>query len=217
MLRIDVYSDTACPWCYLGKRRLAAALAARPRQAPRVVWRPFELNPDLPAEGVDRQAFLAAKIANPQAFEATRQTLIELGRAVGIGFRFDLQGRMPNTRRSHLLIALGARRGRQDEVLERVMQAYFEEGCDIGDVDELVRLGVAAGLDERDASRALVLRSGQDAVLAAERHAGALGLTGVPTFVLNGEYALSGAVETAALTAAMDRVATLPAVRTGQA
>ena len=210
-LRIDAYVDTVCPWCLLGKRRLEAALAARPGYAPRIAWRPFELNPDLPLEGVDRTAFIAARIADPERFLAGQGALTELGREAGIQFRFDRIVRVPNTRRSHLLVALAARRGRQSEVLERVMRAYFEEGRDIGDLDELVRLGKEAGLDEREASRALVLRSGQDAVLAAERHAAALGLSGVPAFVFNGEYAITGAREPQELVAAMDQVVASPA------
>ncbi|NNM62827.1 MAG: DsbA family oxidoreductase [Steroidobacteraceae bacterium] len=216
-LRIDIYSDTVCPWCYLGKRRLAAALDARPQYAPKVIWRPFELNADLPPEGVAREEFFARRGLSPSALEEGRRTLVDLGRSVGIAFRFDLQTRVPNTRRSHLLVALGARCGKQAEVLEQLMHAYFEEGRDIGDVDELVRIGAQAGLDGREVGRVLVLRTGQDALIAAERHAAALGLTGVPTFVFNGEFALSGAQDPESLVAALDRVVASPGTQAGRA
>ncbi len=212
-MRIDIYSDTVCPWCYLGKRRFDAALALRPQYEPRVIWRPFELNPDLPVEGVERAWFLKARVANPDHFEQSERTLVELGRAAGILFRFDLIKRIPNTRRSHLLLALAARRGLQSETKERLMRAYFQEGCDIGDADELARLGAESGLAEREVRAALVLRAGQDAVLAAERHAAALGLTGVPAYIFNGEYAISGAQPPEALADAMDQVAGVPAGR----
>src|SRR5271170_7793414 len=141
-MRIDIFSDTICPWCYLGKRRFELALAARPQYEPRVIWRPFELNPDLPWEGVERAGYLAARIGDPTQIADGQAALKLHGEAVGLQFRFDLIERLPNTRRSHLLIAHAARHGMQSEVAERVMQAYFEEGCDIGDVEELVRLGV---------------------------------------------------------------------------
>ncbi|MDE2304957.1 MAG: DsbA family oxidoreductase [Gammaproteobacteria bacterium] len=210
-LRIDVYADTVCPWCYLGARRLDAALTARPQYAHRITWRPFELNPDLPLEGVRREDFIAARIADPQRMRASEQSLVELGRPLDIVFRFERIERMPNTRRSHLLLALAARRGLQRTVLDRFMRAYFEEGRDVGDPEELVRLATEAGLDEREAARTLVLRSGQDAVLAAERHAAGLGLSGVPAFVINGEYLLSGAREPEELIAALDQVGSISA------
>jgi len=208
-MRIDIYSDTVCPWCYLGKRRFELALAARPQYEARVTWRPFELNPDIPPEGVDRTAYLgsAERVAEAHA-ELMRQ-----GAASGIEFRFDLTTRLPNTRRSHLLIAHAARSGRQTAVKERIMRAYFEQGCDIGDIEELVRLGVEAGLAERESRSALVLRSGQDGVVAAERHAGVLGITGVPTFVFDGQYTISGAQEVGTLTRVFDQVAEFAAGR----
>jgi predicted DsbA family dithiol-disulfide isomerase len=212
-MRIDIYSDTVCPWCFLAKRRFEQALAERPQYEPRVVWRAFELNPDLPADGVDRGWYIATRIGDPARFAESQKTLLGLGAAVGIDFRFDLIARVPNTRRSHLLIAHAARFKLQSEVKERLMRAYFEEGRDIGDIDELVRLAAEAGLAEYPARSALVLRSGQDAVIAAERHAAALGLTGVPTFIFDGQYTLSGAQETDTLVRILDQVAELAAAR----
>jgi len=121
--------------------------------------------------------------------------------------------RLPNTRRSHLLIAHAARIGRQAAVGDRIMRGYFEEGCDIGDIEVLVRLGVEAGLGERQARSALVLRSGQDGVIAAERHAAVLGITGVPTFVFDGQYTISGAQEVGSLAQVFDQVAEFAAAR----
>jgi predicted DsbA family dithiol-disulfide isomerase len=212
-MRIDIYSDTVCPWCYLGKRRFELAVAARPQYEPRVTWRPFELNPDLPTEGIDRATYLAAKIGNPERVAEAQAELKRQGEASGIDFRFDLIERMPNTRRSHLLIAHAARSGRQTAVKERVMRAYFEEGCDVGDIEELVRLGVEAGLSEYESRSALILRAGQDGVIAAERHAAVLGITGVPTFVFDGQYTISGAQEVGILARIFDQVADFAAAR----
>jgi predicted DsbA family dithiol-disulfide isomerase len=212
-MRIDVFSDTICPWCYLGKRRFELALAARPQYEPRVSWRPFELNPDLPWDGVERAGVLAAKMGGPAQIADNHAALKLLGEAVGLEFRFDLIARLPNTRRSHLLIAHAARHDLQGEAAERVLQAYFEEGCDIGDVEELVRLGVEIGLSERETRSAVVLREGQDGVVAAERHATVLGITGVPTFIFDGKYTISGAQEIETLIGIFDQVVELAAAR----
>jgi predicted DsbA family dithiol-disulfide isomerase len=214
-MRIDIYSDTVCPWCFIALRRFDLALAQRPQYEPRVTWRPFELNPDLPWDGVERAAYMAAKFPDSARLAAVQATLVQHGERVGIRFRFDLIERMPNTRRSHLLIAHAARRGRQGAIKERVLAAYFEQGIDIGDTEELVRLGVEAGLPEREVRSALVLREGQDGVVAAERHAAVLGITGVPTFVFDGQYTVSGAQEPAALVQIFDQVSHLAAARAG--
>jgi len=212
-MRIDIFSDTICPWCYLGKRRFELALEARPQYEPRVIWRPFELNPDMPWEGVERAGYLAARAGDAAQAAASEAALVRHGEAVGLQFRFDLIERVPNTRRSHLLIAHAARHGLQSEATERVMQAYLEEGCDIGDVEELVRLGVEVGLPEHETRAAVVLRAGQDGVVAAERHASVLGITGVPTFIFDRQYTISGAQEVDTFVEVIDQVAEYAAAR----
>src|SRR5258708_11036767 len=167
-MRIDIYSDTVCPWCYLGKRRFELALAARPQYEPRVMWGPFELNRDMPDEGVERAAYLAGSIGTPERVAEAHAELERRGAASGIEFRFDLIGRMPNTRRAHLLMAHAARCGRQTDVMDRVMRAYFEEGCDIGDIEVLVRLAGEPGLPANESRSALILRARPDPLLAPQ-------------------------------------------------
>jgi len=212
-MRIDIYSDTVCPWCFLGKRRFELALAERPQYEPRVTWRPFELNPEMPWDGAERAEYLAAKIGDPARVAATEEVLVRQGEAVGVQFRFDLIERVPNSRRSHLLIAHAARQGLQARVQDRVMRAYFQEGVDIGDPEELVRLGVEGGLSDREARCALVLREGQDGIVAAERHAAAIGVSVVPTYIFDGQYTLTGAQEPSNLARVLDQVAELAAAR----
>jgi predicted DsbA family dithiol-disulfide isomerase len=212
-MRVDVYADTVCPWCYLGKRRFELALAARPQYEPQVTWRPFELNPEIPVDGLDYSAYWAAKMAAQPGIADANAELARLGEASGIQFRFDLIRRVPNTRRSHLLIAHAARCGRQGQVLDRIMRAYFEEGCDIGDPDELVRLGAEVALIEAEARHVLILRRGQDGVVAAQRHAAVLGITGVPTYVFDGQYTISGAQEVAIFARVLDQVAEFASAR----
>src|ERR1700680_1355364 len=161
-MRIDIYSDTVCPWCYLGKRRFDLAVAARPQYEPTIVWRPFELNPDVPVGGGDRETYMAPKMPGQLRLEQRHAEPERHGEACGIRFRFDLISRVPNTRRSHLLIAHAARRGLQAVVKDRIMRAYFEEGCDIGDPDELVRLGIEAGFRGPAAPHAPILWGGAE-------------------------------------------------------
>ena len=215
-LRIDIFSDTVCPWCYLAKRRFDLALAERPQYEPRITWRAFELNLDLPQEGVDRQWFIANRVGDPTRFNQAQEALLGLGQAVGIDFRFDRIRLVPNTRRAHLLILHARRHGLQSAIKERLMRAYFEEGADTGDTEVLVGLAVEAGLDGNDARNAIVLRAGHDSVVAAERHAAALGITGVPTYVFDGKYTMSGAQDIATLTRVLDQVAGMAAARDPQ-
>jgi predicted DsbA family dithiol-disulfide isomerase len=212
-VRVDIYSDTVCPWCFLGKRRLELALAARPQYEVNITWRPFELNPEVPVEGVESAVFNAAKAVDLERAAETNAELQRLGEASGIEFRFDLINRVPNTRRSHLLIALAGRSDVQSAVKDRIMRAYFEEGCDIGDPEELVRLGAEAGLPEGAARNALILRAGQDGVVAAERHAQVLGITGVPTFIFDGTYTISGAQEVPIFARVFDQVVEFAAAK----
>jgi predicted DsbA family dithiol-disulfide isomerase len=206
-MRVDVYSDTVCPWCFLGKRRLELAIASRPQYDIQVRWRPFELNPELPTDGLSRGAFLALRGISAERAAETDAELLRLGAASGIQFRFDLIQRMPNTRWSHLLLAYAGRFGKQSAIKDRIMQGYFEEGVNIGDVEELVRLGSEAGLSETESRHALILRAGQDGVVAAERHATVLGITGVPSFIFDGQYTISGAQEVAIFAQVLDQVA----------
>jgi predicted DsbA family dithiol-disulfide isomerase len=212
-MRIDIYSDTVCPWCYLGKRRFDLAVAARPQYEAVVLWRPFELNPDVPVDGVDRETYMAAKMPDQARLQQAHAELERLGEASGIRFRFDLISRIPNTRRSHLLIAHAARSGLQAVIKDRIMRAYFEEGCDIGDTDELVRLADEVGLNAAVARNALILRVGQDGVVAAERHAAVLGITGVPTYIFDGQYTISGAQEVGIFARVFDQVAEFASAR----
>jgi predicted DsbA family dithiol-disulfide isomerase len=206
-MRIDVYSDTVCPWCFLGKRRLELALASRPQYDTQLRWRPFETNPEVPIDGLPRASFLASRGIGAERAAEIDAELMRLGAASGIQFRFDLIQRIPNTRFSHLLLALAARHGRQSEVKDRLMRGYFEEGANLGDVDDLVRLGADAGLPAWECRQSLIIRSGQDGVIAAQRHASLLGITGVPSFIFDGQYTISGAQEVAIFAQVLDQVA----------
>jgi len=201
---INVHSDAVCPWCYLGKRRLEAALAARPDLPVEVRWKPFELNPDLPAGGADRETYMRAKFGDGPGLAAAHARLVDLGAKAGIAFRFGDIGRVPNTRAAHALVALADECA--DAVVEAIFAAYFERDEDIGDLDVLAALAVTAGLDGPAVKARLAVHEGFEAVAAEEAVGRGMGISGVPFFVFAGRWALSGAQEPEQFIAALDEV-----------
>jgi len=196
MITIDIVSDTVCPWCFIGKRRLERALAEKGAE-PKVFigWRPFQLNPDMPEEGMDRKDYLAAKFGGEQGAQRVYDSIRQAGEGEGINFNFSNVGRTPNTISSHKLIDRAGQEGKQDPVVEALFQAYFIDGKDIGDTEVLVEIAVAGGLDE-DATRGY-LQSDEDLerIRGDDATARRMGIQGVPCFILNRKYAISGAQE----------------------
>jgi predicted DsbA family dithiol-disulfide isomerase len=198
-LIIDVISDVVCPWCFIGKRRLEAALAlaARDGAAREVVvrWHPFELNPDLPHEGIDRRAYLDAKFGGAQRATQIYDRVRAAGASVGIPFAFERIARQPNTRDAHRLVAWTQGRGDAESLVERLFSAYFLDGRDPGDRGVLAAIAGEAGGDAAAAGAMLDSDEGKDAVPASERRAIEIGVGGVPFFIFNGRLAVSGAQE----------------------
>jgi predicted DsbA family dithiol-disulfide isomerase len=194
-MRIDIVADVICPWCFIGKRRLERALALRPDLSVTLSWRAFELNPDMPSEGISREAYLAAKFGGFGMAERLYANIRAAGRGVGIDFAFERIRRTPNTLRAHRLIRLAADRGRANAVVEALFRAYFIAGLDIGDVETLAVIAARAGLDHAEARRHLASEAGTAEVRADEHRARRLGIHAVPCFVLERGYAISGAQE----------------------
>jgi predicted DsbA family dithiol-disulfide isomerase len=192
-LAISVYSDVVCPWCYVGKRRLEAALALpdSPKDV-RMSWRPFELNPDLPVEGIERAVYRARKFgaATSAALDAK---MAKTGRELGIEFAFERMARTPNTRLAHRLIWEAERQRRQNELVDRLFAGYFEQGLDIGARQVLEGLAVAAGLEPSGVRRALDEPESLAAVIDLEHEGLRLGVAAVPFFILPGPFGVSGA------------------------
>ncbi|MDE2196940.1 MAG: DsbA family oxidoreductase [Gammaproteobacteria bacterium] len=191
-MRIDVFSDTVCPWCFIGKRHLQAALVDAVLLDADIHWHAFQLNPDMPPEGRDRKQYLDAKFGGPEAAERIYTRVRDAGRGAGIDFRFDRIKRSPNTFNSHRLIRLATTRGKADAMVESLFRGYFIEGRDIGDNAILAQLGAAAGM-EGDLSAWLSSDNDTDEVRADLHTAAQLGISGVPFFILDNRYALSGA------------------------
>src|SRR5262245_23747904 len=178
-LPITVYSDVICPWCYVGKRRLETALASPGMPgAIQFSWRPFELNPDMPAEGMQRRAYRARKFGAARSAELDA-AMAETGREVGIAFAFERMQRTPNTRLAHRLIWEAERQGAQDAIVNRLFRAYFEEGADIGSAAVLQSLAAEAGLDADGVEAALSSSSESlKAVTELEQQGYAMGIQG---------------------------------------
>ena len=204
-LTVDVISDVVCPWCYIGKRRLEAALARLRESEPdlpiQVRWHPFQLNPDLPAEGIDRRQYVETKFGGPERARQVYARVGAAGETVGIPFAFDAIVRQPNTLDAHRLVAWAQSRneGDPDALVEQLFRAYFLEGRYVGDREELVRLAQAAGYDPTDARAFLDSDEMKDAIADADRRARTMGISGVPFFIFGGKTALSGAQEPEAL------------------
>jgi predicted DsbA family dithiol-disulfide isomerase len=194
-MHIDIVSDVICPWCYIGKRRLERALARRPGLAVTRSWRAFQLNPDLPSEGLPQALYLVAKFGSPRNAGRAYAALAAAGRGEGIDFAFDRIGRTPNTLRAHRLIRFAADEGAGDDIVEALFRGYFLEGLDIGDLDTLVDIAARTGFDCATVHRYLAGEAGTQQVRAEDRRARRLGIHAVPCFVLERGYAISGAQE----------------------
>ncbi len=211
-MQIDVISDTVCPWCFIGKRRLMRAMAMRPNIAFDVKWRPYRLDPTIPKGGMDRQAYMRTKFGDdPMKIVEMYKQIAAEGAKDGIEFDFAAIKRRPDTLDSHRLIRWAEAAGVQDEVVERLFIAYFENGEDIGDVRVLADIADLCGMDgvevaqmlESDADAALVEREDQ---IAHE-----MGVTGVPAMIFGSKLAVSGAREPEMLAVVIDRVAAMSA------
>jgi len=209
-LTIDVISDVVCPWCYIGKRRLEQALAAYGRENPEappteVRWRAFELNPDLPAAGVDRREHYLAKFGEDH--EVTIGRVQAAGRDAGIVFAFDRIARQPNTRVAHALIAAAPDAAVQEELVEGLFRAFFVEGVDLTQPRNIETVALRAGLDGGAIRAVLAEGAGLDRVAAEEEAAREIEVDGVPVFVFNRRYVVTGSQSTEVLLDAMRHAA----------
>ena len=198
-LTIDIISDVVCPWCYIGKRRLESALAElaarEPAVRPFVSWHPFQLNPELPREGIDRRAYVEDKFGGPERAREVYERVREVGALVGIPFAFGAIGLQPNTRDAHRLISWAQAQGDADALVERLFRAYFLDGRFVGDCEVLAAIAGEAGLDADAAREYLASEQGEDTVAAMDRRVRELGVGGVPFFIFGGRVAVSGAQE----------------------
>ena len=174
-MQIDIYSDIVCPWCYVGKRRLERALSSVGNDV-HVMWRPFQLNPMMPSDGMDRTTYLKAKFGSLEVFGLMEEQLLAAGVDERIPFAFEKIQRTPNTFSAHRLIWYAAQQGKQDEVVENLFRAYFLEGKNIGDLKTLAHVAVEAGLDRTETDTFLASEKGVVEVRAEEAVGRRLGI-----------------------------------------
>ena len=195
-VRIDVFSDTICPWCWIGKRRLERTLEARPDLDAEMVWHAFQLNPTMPAEGMGRKAYLEAKFGGAHNAREVYGRVIAEGAREALPFDFGAIPRTPNTLESHRLVRWSAGQPLgQTPMVEALFDAYFAKGRDVGDVEVLAKVAAQAGYDESGARELLAGDEGRADVTREDMRARNAGITGVPCFILDGKVAVPGAVE----------------------
>ncbi|WP_027486494.1 DsbA family oxidoreductase [Allorhizobium undicola] len=209
-ITIDLVSDVVCPWCYLGKARLDLAIAeVQDEVSIDINWRPYRLNPDYPPEGVDQQVELAKKLGGKEKMDQAHASLTELGREVGIAFDFAAIRVGPNTLDAHRLIHWAGTENReaQDAVVSSLFKANFEQGLNVGDHAVLLDIAAAAGLQRKVIEQLLKSDADKDTILSEIDAAQQMGVNGVPFFIIDQQYAVSGAQPPQVLAGAFREIA----------
>lgn len=206
-VKLDILSDPICPWCYIGKARLDRALEQRPDHPFVIAWHPFQLNPDMPAGGMDRRAYLEAKFGGQAGAVRAYLPVAEHARAAGVTINFEAMARTPNTLDAHRMIHWAGIEGRQTAMVSALFRAYFTEGRDIGDADVLADLADAAGMDAAVVHRLLATDADRDEIIARDRAAREMGVNSVPTFIVAGQHAVPGAQPVETWLAVIDEIA----------
>ncbi len=211
-MQLDVVIDVVCPWCYLGKRQLDKAMELRPEAISEIRYRPYQLGPDTPAEGVDREEYYKKKFGDSPQLKAGRERLLAVGETLGIKFDFESKCTIGNTMDAHRLIRWAYSKGVQREVADRIMQLYFEECINIADHEVLISVAVENGMDGDLVRELLASDKDKDAVRAEVLNAQQMGVQGVPMFIFDSRAGVSGAQEANVLVGVMDK---LQAEKTG--
>lgn len=196
MIKLDIFSDPICPWCYIGKARLDRALAARPDHPFQIEWHPFQLNPDMPAQGMDRRAYLQAKFGGKERAVQAYMPVIEHATQAGLEINLDAIATTPNTLDAHRLIHWAGIEGRHTAAVSALFRAYFIEGRNIGDTEVLADLADGIGMDAAVVLRLLASDADADDIRARDQAAREMGVNSVPTFLVNRQHAVPGAQPT---------------------
>ena len=193
MIRLDIFSDPVCPWCFIGKANLDRALEAHPDHPFVIDWHPFQLNPDMPTEGVDKVEYLSARFGGADKLAAIDARLKDFATKAGVDLDPDKPKRIPNTLNAHRLIHWARIEGAQSLVVASVFRAYWTDGRDIGDPSVLADIAASCGMDRAATLRLLASKADSDDIRARDADARSKGVTAVPTFLIAQQYVLSGA------------------------
>jgi predicted DsbA family dithiol-disulfide isomerase len=193
-IKVDVVSDVVCPWCYIGKRRLEKAMAQLADQYEfDVEYHPFELNPTMPAEGANQKDYLTKKFGSAQRYEQITQHVTDVAATEGLRFDFSKQQVAPNTRAMHATIAFAKAHGKQLEAKEAYLKAYFTDGVDLSNLDNVLAIAESVGLKKDEVKAVVSNPKALEQIAAAESHMQKLGISGVPFYIINNQHGLSGA------------------------
>lgn len=193
MIRLDIFSDPICPWCYIGKARLQRALEARPNHPFLIQWHPFQLNPDMPADGMDRRAYLEAKFGGKEGAIQAYLPVVQAAEDSGLEINLEAITRTPNTLNAHRLIQWAGLEEKQNAMVDRLFKAYFVEGKDLGDLEVLADLAAEAGMERDVVARLLASDADGEEISARDADARAKGVNSVPTFVISNQHVVPGA------------------------
>lgn len=206
-IKIDIISDVVCPWCYIGKRRIEKAIETlKDKYDFEISFLPFELNAQVPKAGLEQKQYLTNKFGGNERYTQITQHVTAVAAAEGLPFDFDKQQVMPNTRDAHRIIWLAKQTGKQAIVKEAFLKAYFEEGVDLSKPENLITISVKAGLSEEKVATLLTSAEGQQEVIAAEQLNQKRGVSGVPFFIINDQYGISGAQPTEVFVQALTQI-----------
>ncbi len=192
-IKLDIMSDPICPWCYIGKAHLDKALAAHPDHPFAIEWHPFQLNPDMPAEGVDRRAYLEGKFGGKEGAVRAYAPVVEHAEAAGLTINFEAMKRTPNTLNAHRLIHWAGIEGRQTAAVSALFKAYFVDARDIGDTEVLADVADSIEMDAAVVTRLLGTQEDAQSIRDRDSHSRSMGVNSVPTFIVAGQHAVPGA------------------------
>jgi predicted DsbA family dithiol-disulfide isomerase len=193
-IKIDVVSDVVCPWCYIGKRRLEKAMKALADKVDfDITYHPFELNPQLPETGYDQVAYLTEKFGSSDRYEQLTNQVSQVAASEGLSFQYDKQTTIPNTRRAHALMLLAQQEGKQLALVESLFKAYFTDGVDLTSLENLLQIAEQSGIDKQKAIAVLSNDESLKIIESSEKELQKLGITGVPFYIVNNKYGISGA------------------------
>ena len=193
MIELDIFSDTVCPWCYIGKKRLENALNKYKNLIIKQTWRPFQLNPGMPPDGMDRQEYLISKFGSSDAAKTVYENIYEEGVKEGINFNFDLIEVTPNSFNSHRLLALAYKVDIQEKVLDDLFESYFLHGKNIGDPNILLQIAIKHNINAEEFKSYLSDQENIEPLANEAIQAKKMGINSVPTFIVNKQIVINGA------------------------
>lgn len=192
-IKLDVLSDPICPWCYIGKAHLDRALAEVPDHPFVIEWHPFQLNPDMPREGMDRRAYLEGKFGGKQGAIQAYAPVVENAEKAGLGINFEAMQRTPNTLDAHRLIHWAGIEGRQTAAVSSLFKAYFVDARDIGEIEVLADIADEIEMDAALVTKLLKSDADRQEIVDRDTHSRKMGVSSVPTFIVAGKHAVPGA------------------------